>query len=228
VGLAYLVLTREALRAGLRGRPSAALLPPLLGASTLLLFWATASGAIQKRPRYLLPALAAWALMLGATLAWAWARSRLAAAALLLAVLALNVSGSLPRLRESAGIQAFWQDAVHSLEEKGIRTGYSDFSVAAPVTMFTVERITLSARLGPTPAYYSERQEEHVADVGPDAYVLPRGDDPGAFAAALHGIGVTCRYEADPFPTFWDCSRRVRLEEVIDFRGGTRVAIEEE
>jgi hypothetical protein len=219
VALAYLALNRRTLGTSFRGRPSAALLPVLLAATTLALFWATASGSINKRPRYLLPALAAFAIMLGVVAAWAWTRSRLLAGAGLLIVLALNVSGTVPRLRDSAAIEAFWKAVVRSLEEKGIRTGYSDFSVAAPVTMFTAERITLSARLGPTPAYHSERHDEKVASDGPDAYVLPRGDDPAAFAAALRELGASCRYEPRPFPTFWDCSRRVRLEEVIGFRG---------
>ncbi len=220
VTLAYLVTERRSVREALRGRSGAVLLPPLLAAVNLAIFWATASGSINKRPRYLLPLLAAFAVMLGVVAARGWARSRLATAAPLLAILALNATGSLPRLRESASIEAFWQGAVQALEQKGIRTGYSDFSVAAPITMFTAERITLSSRLGPTPAYYSERQDERVAREGPDAYILSRGDDPAAFAAALRDLGVTCRYEPRPFPTFWDCSRRVRLAEVIGFRGG--------
>ena len=85
--------------------------------------------------------------------------------------------------------------------------------------MFTAERITLSARLGPTPAYDSDRQDERVAQDGPDAYVLARRDDPEAFAAALRALGVSCREERQPFPVFWACSRRVRLEEVAGFRG---------
>jgi hypothetical protein len=219
IGLAFVVLNARELGASDSGRPSAALLPVLLAATTLALFWATAAGSINKRPRYLLPALAAFAIMLGGSAAWAWTRSRLLTGAGLLAVLALNVSGTVPRLRESAPIEAFWKGVVHSLDEKGIRTGYSDFSVSAPVTMFTAERITLSARLGPTPAYHSDRQDEKVIRDGPDAYVLPRGDDPSAFATVLRGLGATCRYEPVPFPTFWDCSRRVGLHEVIGFRG---------
>ena len=213
VGLLYLFVARW------RGRPGSALLPLALGATTLGLFWATASGHINERPRYLLPALAAFAVMLGPVAMWAWSRARPLAAAFLLAVLALNIFGTIPRLRESATIEAFWRDAVRSLEEKGIRTGYSDFSVAAPITMFTAERITLSARLGPTPAYYSDRQDHRVAREGPDAYVLAKRDDPEAFAAALAALGVSCRSERKPFPTFWACSRRVRLDEVAGFRG---------
>ena len=199
-------------------------LPVALATTTLVLFWATASGQINDRPRYLLPALAAFAVMLGPVTVWAWSRTRTVAAALLLAVTALNVVGTLPRLRESATIEAFWRNAVRTLEEKGIRTGYADFSVAAPITMFTAERITLSARLGPTPAYYSDRQDDRVARDGPDAYVLARRDDPNAFAAALGKLGVSCRSERQPFPTFWACSRRVTIGEVAGFRGESRGA----
>jgi hypothetical protein len=227
-GLSYLFLNRHSVREGLRGRASASLLPLLLAASTLVLFWATASGSINKRPRYLLPALAALAVMLGVVAAWAWVRARMVTALTLAATFAFNVSGTLPRLRESAAVEAFWAEAVRSLEEKQIRTGYSDFSVAAPVTMFTAGRIILSARLGPTPAYHSDLHDQTVARDGPDAYVLPRGDDPAAFAAALRAIGATCRYEAKPFPTFWGCSRRVRLDEVIGFRGEESQSASEE
>jgi hypothetical protein len=219
VGVAYVAVHRRALAGSLRGRLAPALLPLLLAAVTLGLFWATASGTINKRPRYLLPALAGFAIMLGVATAAAWARSRLLAGVGFATVLALNVTGTLPRLRESAAIEGFWRRAVRSLEEKEIRTGYSDFSVSAPITMFTAERITLSARLGPTPAYHSDLQDERVAREGPDAYILPRGDDPEAFARALRDLGVSCRREDRPFPTFWDCSRRVRLDEVIGFRG---------
>jgi hypothetical protein len=217
--VAYLATQWPRLRDGLRGGERAALIPLLLACVNLALYWATASGSINRRPRYLLPLLAAFAVMLGPVAAWGFARARLPTAALLVAVFALNLAGSLPRLGQSASVEAFWRRVVREIEEKGIRTGYSDFAVAAPVTMFTAERITLSARLGPTPAYYSDRQEERVAREGPDAYLLPRGDDPEAFARALQALGVTCRYAPRPFPTFWDCSRRVRLEEVAGFRG---------
>jgi len=221
IALAYSALAAKGLGEGTRGRPSAAILPLLLLAATLALFWATASGSINKRPRYLLPALAALAVMLGVVAAWGWARARVATAMGFAAVILLSVSGTVPRLQDSASIEAFWRSVVHSLEEKAIRTGYSDFSVSAPVTMFTAERVTLSARLGPTPAYHSDLQDERVAREGPDAYVLPRGDQPSAFAATLGTLGVTCRYEPLPLPTFWACSRPVLLAEVIGFRGET-------
>jgi hypothetical protein len=102
-----------------------------------------------------------------------------------------------------------------------VRTGYADFSLAAPITMFTRERVLLSSRLGPTPAYEPEEQTARVAREGPDAYVLRPDDDPRLFAAALDALGVTYRVDLDPVPVFYGFSRRVRVEEVHGFRGDT-------
>jgi hypothetical protein len=39
---------------------------------------------------------------------------------------------------------------------------------------------------------------------------------------------VTCRYDPQPFPTFWECSRRVRLDEVDGFRGEASVGTDDD
>jgi len=210
---------RAALRSLRRGEPLPALLPPLLLLASLSFFWAVASGRVYWRPRYLLPVMAATAVHLGALAAWVWQRSRVLAALLLASLLALNVSGTLPRLRESAAIEEYYRGLVRSLEEKLVRTGYADFSLSAPVTMFTAERILLSSRLGPTPAYESERHTRRVEEEGPDAFVLRPQDDPDAFAALLASRGVSFRFERDPVPVFYALSRRVRIEELAGFRG---------
>jgi hypothetical protein len=90
--------------------------------------------------------------------------------------------------------------------------------------MFTGERIVLSPRLGPTPAYVSAAQEEMVAREGPDAYVLRADDDPRAFAALLDSLGVTYQMDIDPVPIFHRLSRRVAVEEVAGFRSETPAA----
>ena len=217
---AYLVVRRSDFAVwARRARPSPAVLTPLLMTFCLALFWAVASGSVYRRPRYLLPVVAASAVHVGVVCAWLWARSRVAAGAAGAALLALNVTGTAPRLAASAGIARGQRAVVRSLEEKGIRTGYSDFSIAAPVTMFTSERIVLSPALGPTPAYESDAQARRVAEDGPDAYVLPPEDDPQRFAAALRDLGVTFQMETNPVTVFYGLSRKVRLEEVAGFRG---------
>jgi hypothetical protein len=217
---AYVAVRRKDFAAwARRALPSPAVLAPLLMAFCLALFWAVASGSVYRRPRYLLPLVAASAVHAGVLCGWLLARSRAAAAGLLGSLLALHVAGTLPRLRASADIARHHEAIVRSLERKGIRTGYSDFSISAPVTMFTSERIVLSAALGPTPAYQSEAQARRVAEDGPDAYVLPPEDDPERFAAVLRGLGVTYQMETKPVTVFYGMSRKVRLEEVLGFRG---------
>jgi hypothetical protein len=217
---AYVALRRrDFAKWACRALPTPAVLAPLLMTFCLALFWAVASGSVYRRPRYLLPLVAASAVHAGVLCAWLLARSRTAAALFLVLVLALHVAGTLPRLRASGDLARHHEAIVRSLERKGIRTGYSDFSISAPVTMFTSERIVLSPALGPTPAYESETQARRVAEDGPDAYVLPPEDDPERFAAVLRGLGVTFEMETNPVTVFYGFSRRVRLEEVAGFRG---------
>jgi len=216
----FLVLRGHEIAASVRaGRPSPALLPPALLLSCVAIVWATAAGAVYSRPRYLLPVMAATALHLGAVWSWAWTRARASAAVALFVLLALNVSGTVSRLRDGGPTAAYYASVLRSLQAKGIRTGYADFSLAAPITMFTRERILLSSRLGPTPAYEPEAETARVAREGPDAYVLRPDDDPERFAAALRALGVSYHVDLEPVPVFYGFSRRVRVEEVSGFRG---------
>jgi hypothetical protein len=220
--LAYLAVTgREIARSLRQGRPAAAILPPLLMAACLALFWSVAAGLVYKRPRYLLPVLAASAIHLGVIAAWAWGRPRLRAGvvAVMAALLAFAIIGTAPRLAEARLIAADYRRLVEALDRLEIRTAYSDFSISAPITMFTRERILVSPRLGPTPAYESESLASRVDRAGPDAYVLPPGDDPERFASELRRHGVSFKVVLDPVPVFYDLHPRIRAEEVRGFRG---------
>jgi hypothetical protein len=218
--LAFLVLRGRDIVASVRaGRPSPALLPPLLLVACLGVVWSTAAGAVYSRPRYLLPVMAATAVHIGVVWSWTWARSRPLAAAVLTGLLALNVTGTASRLVDGGATTDYYARVLRSLESKGVRTGYADFSLSAPLTMFTRERILLSSRLGPTPAYEPPRHAARVAREGPDAYVLRPDDDPERFASVLRALGVTYRVDYDPVPVFYGFSRPVRVEEVWGFRG---------
>jgi len=226
---AFVVVRRGDIAPSLRGRPAASLLPPLLLAGCLGLFWAAAAGRVYWRPRYLLPVVGATAVHLATVTAWVYERSRALAVAGLALVLALNAAGTVPRLRASAEVAEPYRRLVRSLEQKGIRTGYADFSLAAPVTMFTSERIVLSPRLGPTDAYESPLHARRLAEHGPDAYVLLADDDPEQFAGVLRALGITYRFDPEPVPVFYAFSRPPRLDEVAGFRGagGARPPAEE-
>ena len=226
--VAFVALRFPSLRESVaRLRPRADLLPPLLMAACLLLAWAVAAGKVYARPRYLLPVMAAAAVMFGVVIGWLWKRSRPAAALALAAVLAFNVAGMLPRLRESASIAEWYRRLVRAVEEKRIRTGYADFSIAAPVTMFTSERVLLSSALGPTPAYESEAHASRVAREGPEAFVLRPQDDPAPLADWLTANGVGFRLEREPVPIFHGLTRRVPVEEVRGLVGGGAAPTEE-
>jgi hypothetical protein len=227
--VAFLLCRRAPLVSGLRrAGASSDLLPPLLLVCCLGLFWAVASGRVYWRPRYLLPLMAATSIHLGVGLAWLWARSRAATALAGAALLSLNLAGTWPRLRESRGLAGYYQHLVRSLREKGIRTGYADFSLSAPVTMFTSEAILLSSRLGPTPAYAPEAHSRRVEREGPDAYVLRPEDDVDAFASALRSLGVSFQLDREPVPVFHAFSRRVPLREIAAAVGGGEAAEPEE
>ena len=220
--VAFLALRGREIAASIRtGRPSPALLPPLLLFACLALVWATASGAVYGRPRYLLPVMAATAVHIGVVFAAAWSRARPLAAVSLALILALNVTGMWSRLNDGGATSDYYRSVLRSLDNKGVRTGYADFSLSAPLTMFTRERILLSSRLGPTPAYEPEEQTARVAREGPDAYVLRPDDDPARFEEVLKGLGVTYKVDLDPIPVFYGFSRPVRVEEVHGFRGDT-------
>jgi hypothetical protein len=225
--VSYLALKgREIARSLREGRPSAAILPPLVMATCLLLFWSVAAGTVYKRPRYLLPVLAASAIHLGVLSAWAWRRplGRLGVVVVMTALLAFAVTGTAPRFGEAQIISADYRRLIDALDRLQIRTAYSDFSISAPVTMFTRERILVSPRLGPTPAYESESLATRVDRVGPDAYILPEGDEPGLFAAELRRHEVSFKSVLDPLPIFYDLHPRIRAEEVRGFRGESTAA----
>jgi hypothetical protein len=190
-------------------------------AACLLLFWSVAAGSVYRRPRYLLPVLAAFAIQLGVVAAWAWRKRLLrgGVVVVVLALLAFNVAGTAPRLAEARAVAERYAEIVAALEKLGVRTAYSDFSISAPVTMFTRERILVSPRLGPTPAYESDSLASRVDRAGPDAYILPRGDDPERFAAELRRHGVSFERVLVPLPIFYALHPRIRAEEVRGFRG---------
>ncbi len=218
--LAFLAVRGRALAVAVSRRiPAGATLPPLLVVVTLAVFWSSAAGNVYFRPRYLLPLMGATAVHLGVVLAAVPRRARPLALLALGGLLAVNVAGTLDRLGDGAATEDYYRRVVRSLEKKGVRTGFADFSLSAPVTMFTHERVLLSSRLGPTPAYEPDEHLERVVREGPDAYVLRPDDDPRQFEAALRRLGVSWRLDLDPVPVFYGFSRRVRLEEVAGFRG---------
>jgi hypothetical protein len=210
--LGYLVATRGGL--GLRGlAPRPALLPLLLALFVLAQFWAVPSQRLHWRPRYLLPLVVCTALFAGVSLARLWARSRPAAALVAVALLANHAVGTLPRLGAADKVAAQYAAIVAFVEGAGVRAGYADFSLSAPVTMLTRERVLLSPELGPTPYYVSPRHADGVRKRGAAAFVLRPQEDADAFDAGLRGLGVSFTRHDGPVTVFTNLSQPVPVEE---------------
>ena len=177
--LAYLVTQRRSLREAFGAGPRPALLPLLLAAVNLALFWATASGSINKRPRYLLPLLAAFAMHAGGVAAWGWARSRLS-------------TGRAPARRPRPERRRQPAPAPRERGHRGVlaagRARPSRTRASAPGTPTSRWRppSPCSPRsASPSPRAWAPRRPitptartSAWPRDGPDAYVLPRGDDP--------------------------------------------------
>jgi hypothetical protein len=194
-----------------------ALLPLAHFGAALVLVWLVAGEGQYTRPRYFLPLLGGFAMMFGAALAGVFARSRALGVAAALLVLGWNVVSNLPRLREGVEADRELRALAASLEVLDLRTGYSDFPLAGPISMVTRERVTVVGLLGPTTGEHLARQIDLVADQGPD-FFLTRPEEEPLLARRLGNLGVRFRTYGTSVRIFHELSRRVSIDEVAGFR----------
>jgi hypothetical membrane protein len=171
-----------------------------------------------QRPRYLLPLYTSIAVAGGAALRDLSRRSRLAALSIGAAVLAVNAAGLVPWLRARADADARDRAFVRGLVERGVRTGYSGFWIAAKYTFLAEGEFVLSGELGPDVSWVHAGHARLVQEAGPDAYVAWRDDLADALEARLHALG--CRFERSEVGGRWlfhSLSRRVTLEDVSGY-----------
>jgi len=198
-------------------RIAPALLPLLHFAAALVMVWLVAGEGQYTRPRYFLPLLGAFAVMFGAALARLLSVSRPLAVVAAVVVLGGNAASNLDRLREGMAADAELRSLASALEQKGLKTGYSDFPIAGPVSMVTSERVTLVGLLGPMNGEHIPRQIERVARLGPD-FFLVRPEEEGQLARRLERLGVTYQVFGDTVRIFYRLSRPVSIQEVEGFR----------
>jgi hypothetical protein len=214
LAIAFAIRSRRALRDALAGAPTAALLPLLLLLSNGIIVVAAIHGSQYERPRYVLPAVTATAIHLGVVIEWVWLRWRWLAVGALGVIVAWNAVGTLTRPFGGAKKEAFYRQLIAVLDAHGLCSGYADFSIAHPVTLFTAERILLSPRLGPTRAWESPRHAQRIGARGVDAIVLRPQDDPRALAQRLRELHVGFHLLQEPTPLFFGFSRPVTIEEL--------------
>ena len=87
--------------------------------------------------------------------------------------------------------------------------------------MFTGERIILSSRLGPTPGLrVGPAREGGGASGGRTPTCCAPTTTRRPSRPLLDALGVTYAVDLEPFPVFYNLSRRVPVEEVAGFREG--------
>ncbi len=146
-----------------------------------------------------------------------WMRIRDRRATLAALVLGWNLASNAPRMREGIEADRELRALAASLEERGLRTGYSDFLIAGPLSMVTNERVTVVGLLGPTNGEHLDRQISLVASQGPD-FLLTRPEEEAGLARRLNRLGVTFETYGATVRIFYKLSRRVSIDELTGFR----------
>ncbi|MBK5257161.1 MAG: hypothetical protein JJE39_14115 [Vicinamibacteria bacterium] len=188
--------------------------------AALALVWLVASDGQYTRPRYFLPLIGAFAIMLGAGVARLLSISRALGVILAVLVLGWNVASNIPRMREGIAADRELRALAESIEGRGLKTGYADFLIAGPISMVTNERVTVVGLLGPTNGEHLSRQIDLVAGQGPD-FFLTRPEEEAQLAHRFETLGVTFETHGASLRIFCKFSRRVSIEEVMGFRDGT-------
>lgn len=208
---------------GLRDRRLPPALWPLAHfAAALVLVWLVAGEGQYTRPRYFLPLLGAFAVMFGTAAARLVSSTRppglrVVGVAFGLLILGWNTASNIPRLREGVEADGELRALAASVEERGLKTGYSDFPIAGPITMVTNERVTLVGLLGPMNGEHLARQMERVARLGPDFFLI-RPDEEPLLSRRLERLGVDFEVFGGPVRIFYKLSRPVSIDEVEGFR----------
>lgn len=121
---------------------------------------------IQGNPRYLLFTMAAIPVFLARALD-AGARR-----AIMIDLVALGALGSLGQAPPTLRSDTEWRRFVSGLEREGVRWCYTDFYIAAKVNFLSQERVTCSAKLGPTTTEYFFEYRQRV-EAASEAALIP-------------------------------------------------------
>jgi hypothetical protein len=122
--------------------------------------------AIPGNPRYLLPVMASIPVFLARALDGRL--RRLAMVALVVFGAVGSLAQAVPTLRSDTGWRAF----VRALQDEGVRWCYTDFYIATKVNFLSEERVTCSAKLGPTTTEYFFGYRDRV-EAAPEAALVP-------------------------------------------------------
>jgi hypothetical protein len=167
---------------------------------------------IPGNPRYLLFLMAAVPVFLADALAGR--RGRL----LLAALIALGAIASLAQGTETILADRRWRELVKALEDDGVRWCYTDFYLATRINFLSEERVTCSAKLGPTTTEYFFRFRDAVESAPEAALVAVNTTAAEKLERRLDRLGVTYERRELMKPVLLRLSRKVDPEELFPDR----------
>jgi hypothetical protein len=207
VGLAVVAVARAARAA--RAEGAIALRVLLLFTAVNLLVAVAALPHVPGNPRYLLFLMAPLPVFLSSLLA----RGRLRY--VLVALVALGAAGSLAQAPSVFRNDAEWRRFVADLESAGVRWCYTDFHLATKVNFLSEERVTCSAKLGPSTTEYFVEYLERVEAAPEAALIAVNPTAASKLERRLERLGVTWERRDLLKPVLLRLSRKVDPEEMF-------------
>jgi hypothetical protein len=167
---------------------------------------------LPGNPRYLLPLVAPVAIVLARLL-----RAR-AARPVFAALVAAGALGSAAQAPGAFATDARWRDFVADLEREGMRWCFTDFYTGTKVNFLSEERITCSAKLGPTTTEYFFSYREEVERAPRADYIAVNDDNADKLERRLLRLGVTWDRRDLMKPVLLRLSRKVDPAELFPDR----------
>ena len=203
--------TALAIRAAIRERNGALRVLLLLSAINVVVA-VVALPAIPGNPRYLLFMMAAIPVFLAHALDRGWSR------VLMAQLIAFGVLGSLGQSVPTLRSDVDWRRFVSDLEREGVRWCYTDFYLATKINFLSGERVTCSAKLGPTTTEYFFEYRQRV-EAAPEAALIPVNTTAAEkLERRLERLGVTYERRDLMKPVLLRLSRKVDPSELFPDR----------
>ena len=167
---------------------------------------------IPGNPRYLQPAMAGVAVFLALLLRGPRLRFVFAF------VVVVGMLSSLSQMSGTFEKDHKWREFVRGLERLGVRYCYTDFFLATNLNFFSEERLTCTAKLGPTLTEYFFEYRQRV-ETAPEAALVPVNRTAARrLEERLNELGVTYERADLMKPVLYRLSRKVDPQELFPGR----------
>lgn len=138
--------------------------------------------------------------------------------AALLVLMGLGAWGSLSQGQVKVDLDRQWRELALELEQLGVRHCYSDFFLATKINFLTAERVTCSAKLGPTVTEYFFEYRREVEAAPAAAYVAVNRAQADKLERRLARLGVGHVRRDLMKPVLFGLARKVDPQELFPDR----------